>query len=109
MARVDFSNATIEFLSKDIYNQAYWALHGAGGTNFYKLYNSEGIPIANGNPPTAVPNDKGFTVTRTGTFTNSGTEFYLHYNVTPNKICRISNIVFREGDTYSFDIKVDVP
>ena len=109
MARVDFSNARIEFLNKNVYNASYWALTGLGGTNFYKLYDSEGIAIASGNTPTVVPNDKGFTVTRTGTFTASGTEFYLHYNTTPNQICRISNIAFMEGDTYSFDIKVDVP
>ena len=111
MARVDFSNAVIEFLEKDIFSSSlgYWALNGYGGTFSFALYDIEDNSIATGNTPSAVSSAKGFTVTRTGTFTASGTEFYIRANVGSKRIARISNIVFREGDTYSFDIKVDVP
>ena len=113
MARVDFSNAVIEFVgSGQVFsvNAPYFGLLDFNGTSFRPLYNSEGNTISTGNPSTATYNQKGFTVTRTGTFTTAGTEFYIRANIgASTPIVRISNIVFNTGDTYSFDIKIDVP
>ena len=110
MARVDFSNATIEFLNSAMYGKAYMGLDGGGGSSYIGLYDSGNNSITSGHTVATVPNTKGFTVTRTGTFTESGTEFYIRSYVSGTGIsARISNVIFQSGDTYSFDINIDVP
>ena len=104
MARVDFSNAQIEFLSSTCFNTnfQYWGL-----TQNVVLYNAEGNGITSNQGQSATASEKGFTVTKTGIFSATGTEFYFKYSGT--LIARVYNIAFTEGDTYSFDVKVDVP
>jgi hypothetical protein len=108
MAYVDFSNAKIECIHKGALGKAYFGLDGSGGTMFLNLFNSDGDSITSASTATAEVSLEGFKIIRTGTFTESGTEFYIKvYNMVvggTDIAWKISNVLFNEGDSYSFEI-----
>lgn len=108
MADVDFSNAKIQPLSvTDSINPTAGAYFGAGSTN---LYNSSwGVISTNASRQVLTDQSKQVVLLFQGTFTTSGTEFYLGVSyIDRNYGWRIYNISFSAGDTYMFKIRADL-
>lgn len=104
MAQVDFTNARI-------------APYGTKNPTEYSYVNmSQGtLYDANGN---SVCTNIGYTITKnvqkqlviifSGTFTTSGTQFFVQSTYNSNCPWKVSNISFNNGDTYVFSIKADL-
>lgn len=102
MAEVDFSNARIEPTTA-LKNPTYAANLGLDNNPV----NSSGSSITGGASYTRLINEpKQLTYLYQGTFTASGTEFYIRYATGEGTYTRwrIYNISFSSGDTYVFTI-----
>ena len=109
MAQVDFSNARITPTTNP------WG-HSANptGTEYANLNVSNGIYDASGNG--LVSNfsmnilknaNRQFVFLWSGTFTASGTEFYI-VSSSGYSAWKVSNITFNAGDTYTFSISANL-
>lgn len=107
MAQVDFTNARITPIGKNPTERAHVSLMGLD--NFR---DANGIAVTNNlNNSIITSTRKVLIVQFQGTFTTSGTEFYIWTTNTgvPNSYhYRISNISFASGDSYNFKIRVDL-
>ena len=104
MAFVDFSNAQLHLPSDSTFNittEAYASLY-----NSY-LFNSSSQTIVNNNYCNLLKNEqKKLVFVYTGTFTESGTEFYFGHRSALYQKYKITGVSFQAGDTYSFQIPV---
>lgn len=106
MAQVDFSNAVIEIctgVSRSLpvirmanigtysYDRRLW------DSNLNRISSNESIT-------TPVENRYQKSLLYSGTFTTSGTEFYLFDTDSRNYSWKVSNISFNAGDTYYFQV-----
>ena len=99
MAQVDFSNAVIEPAgTKNPIGTVYVNLRNTSGY----LRNASGTTIGSGSYSSLVSESKQYIIQYRGTFSASGTEFYV-YSANDGK-WRVSNITFNSGDTYEFMI-----
>ena len=113
MAQVDFSNATITPLlsgaSSDIVTYAYQYLdlyRTSGGAQYADITNSTGTSIASSYTATHIKNTVSeFIIQFSGTFNESGTEFYIKHPYNQQASYQISNISYASGDTFVFQIK----
>lgn len=106
MAQIDFSNATIEYITTapNEWNQAYLMLNSSA------LWNSSNSLI-NQNAAVNKTSETGSKVSfvYTGTFTSAGTEFYFRSYFEPrDMVWKVSNISFDSGDTYGFQIDLEL-
>lgn len=106
MAQVDFSNATIEYITTapNEWDLAYLMLKSSA------LWNSSG-GLINQNAAVNKTSETGSKVSfvYTGAFISAGTEFYFRsYFGTRDMAWKVSNISFDSGDTYSFQIDLEL-
>ena len=108
MAVVDFSNARIEpanlagrFYQNPTMN-SYVTLY-SGVTNFF---DASGNIISSLTIRQLTNEQKHFVNQYQGTFSASGTEFYIQYQY--NAGWKVSNIAFNSGDTFDFTIRADL-
>lgn len=105
MADVDFSNATMQPYSN------YAPMTYSEYLAFYRsapLYNSSGSGITSNYARTIVSDTASmFSYLFTGTFTASGTEFYIGWSSSA-LVWKVSNISFSAGDNYSFIVDIEV-
>lgn len=109
MAEVDFSHAKIEpattgwmtFINPT--SVAYVTLSAASGN----IYNSSGTTIGNIFATRLVNEQKQLVYQYQGTFSASGTEFYMSTGQS-HSAWRVFNISFNSGDTYLFQVKADL-
>ena len=111
MAQVDLSNAILEPIldqnNKPPYYQYYISLWGVNTQ--IGVYDSSGTSIANNiSRQKLIDVSNQLLVQISGTFTASGTEFYLGLYSTPELHYRISNVSFSSGDTFIFQIKANL-
>lgn len=101
MAQVDFSNARIEIYTasnKPNPTQSMYVNLQTGVLN-----NSEGVRIVNNYSVSVQTSEaKQLILLYQGTFTASGTEFYI--SAGSSAPWKVSNISFNSGDTYVFQI-----
>lgn len=104
MAEVDFSNAVLSIVTANPFESGYMSMMGLNG-----LTNASGNLVSNDldNRVTILDKDT-LVVTFTGTFNQSGTEFYINLSVTSSNHWKISNISFSAGDTYIFKIEANI-
>ena len=104
MAMVDFSNARIEVNSTDTESPTKYAnVNLAGGY----LYDASGNVIGGSNISQLINQQKQLMYNYQGTFSASGTEFYVVGNGYQAR-WKISNISFSSGDTYVFQINASL-
>lgn len=101
MAVVDFDNAVLDVNTGEnpLNHSDYMDLKHY----FYNNNTEVSTPTISviSNTPTKV------SILYSGTFTQSGTEFYIAYSTT-NGTFKVSNISYSAGDTYSFVIDIEV-
>ena len=105
MAMVDFSNAVLDVNREKPLNYQYLS------TDEYNHYLMDANGnIINSNRSTQVLTNTPTTLSRlyTGSFTASGTEFYLGTYFTTGSAWKVSNVSFSSGDSYSFVIDIEV-
>lgn len=114
MAQVDFSNARIAPYTGSAIAPS-WSRVNPTYFTYLTLTSSTDIIDANGSrisqaTITTLKNaQKQFVILYSGTFSASGTEFYIAYAAgTAVAGWKISNISFSSGDTYVFSIKADL-
>lgn len=102
MALVDFSNAIIE---PDPTRSSCPLYAMATNINLENLYffDSSGNQIGNGECTVVVMDKYNLSLVYTGTFSASGTEFYMG---TLGSGWKVSNISFSNGDKYDFQVNV---
>jgi len=105
MADVDFSNARIEPFGT-ICPAAYSYLNITTNSS---LRDANDTSIASNHATRDINDQKQMLTTYYGTFTASGTEFYLYQytNLGVGK-WKISNVSFNSGDTYMFNINAEL-
>lgn len=112
MAEVDFSHAKIAPATS--FNGSTTVNPTANSDvslnpNGYYLYNSNGDSISSAMYPTKLINTaKQMVLQYSGTFTASGTEFYVRTVGSYMAAWRVYNISFSSGDTFIFQIKADL-
>lgn len=109
MAEVDFSNAKIQVdTSISRYNPTYKPYVNLS-TQYLSNANNELI-TSNGSMNILKNEQKQLVFLYSGTFTASGTEFYIYTwsNNNPAARWRVYNISFQSGDTYRFKIRADL-
>ena len=106
MAVVDFSSAVISVVTS--YSQPPISTPEANfNTDVLKDTNNTSI-VSNNSRQTILNEPDKRIYQYTGTFTASGTEFYI-YGTTPTPaIWKVSNISFNVGDTYSFKVPISI-
>ena len=104
MAQLDLSNAHIT----PIYPPANIASYLFLNSGNYLFFNENGTQITEGSSGSIlVEQTSYFKIYYSGTFTASGTEFYIgRVNLQP--IWRVSGVSFSVGDTYAFTIRADI-
>ena len=106
MAQVDFSTAVLEPApgTKPMDYSSYMRIYYSSG-----IWNAPNgaVIVANNGQYKLVENQNKVTVVYTGTFTASGTEFYIGYFSNGIKLWKVTNISFNSGDTYSFAIDIE--
>ena len=106
MAEVDFSNAIIapsDMQSRNPTVREYASLNTAW------IRNSSGTAIGSGNYTMVSEEQTKVVFQYQGSFSASGTEFYIIYNYMSNYSgWKISNISFNSGDTFNFKIQADL-
>ena len=103
MAMVDFTNAKIEQVLS-----GYPVEYKYANINSANLQDSEGNKIVSNESISVIKNEqKSMIFGYSGSFITSGTEFYI-WNVTPTTKWKVSNISFQNGDTYSFEIPINL-
>lgn len=106
MAMVDFTNAKIEPATSS-YNPTFTVDVGLSNN----ILSSSGSIITTGASRIRTVNEKKQIVyLYQGTFTTSGTEFYIQYSTSEITYTnwRVYNISFADGDTYLFQVKADL-
>lgn len=104
MAFVDFSNAQLHLPSSPTFNITN---NGNVCLSNNVLTNASGQTIvSNYNHSITINEQKKQVHQYTGTFTASGTEFYLGDKLAVNQKYKITGISFQNGDNYSFEIPV---
>lgn len=107
MAMVDFSNAKIS-VDNSSSNPPSTQLYANVDAFIGWLNDANNNHICTNKNVTQVVNqDKKLVAAFTGTFTASGTEFYLRYD-SGGARWKVSNISFQSGDTYSFQIPIEI-
>ena len=108
MAQVDFSNAILEPSpvsgATPLTHSDYLRIFYSAG--IWNAVNGAAI-VTNNNYAKLINTSNKVTIIYTGTFTASGTEFYIGFSSSSLKIWRVSNISFNSGDTYSFAIDIE--
>ena len=109
MAQVNFSNAVLTPPSAFMFNTGSFGI-GANNNDAKKLWNSRGSSITSNFTVTIIINEQSRKVAQyQGTFSVSGTEFYFGDGASDaTKKWKISNISFESGDTYNFQIPVNL-
>ena len=112
MAEVDFSHAKIapatSYSGSTTVNPTANSDVSLNPTGYY-LYNSNGSSISSAIYPTRLVNtQKQMVFQYQGTFTASGTEFYVITVGSYMAAWRVYNISFNSGDTFIFQIKADL-
>lgn len=103
MADVDFSNARITPIKDSRNNLEFNYINLPTSGNIYDA-NSQGIGTLSGQ--VIINEQKQFVIIYSGSFTASGTEFYMaSYS---GAWWKISNISFNSGDTFMFKIRADL-
>jgi len=98
MAMVDFTNAKITPTGENPAKYAYMNMRSS------VLLDASNNFIVTNSSVTQTKNDPKLMVfSYAGTFTTSGTEFYI-WNASASSRWKVSNISFSSGDTYSFQI-----
>ena len=100
MAQVSFSNAKLE----PLYNNLQSGYLNLEQGYFYQS-NQYADPVALPTRTTVQNTPSKVSFMYSGTFRNSGTEFYLFLNNT--KAWRVYNISFNANDTFSFIIDIE--
>lgn len=111
MAVVDFSNAVLDVRANNVYNPMTQG-------NYMRFNESSALYDATTTQITTNTSNRVIrdTPTKTtilymGTFTTSGTEFYMgdgRYNYPEYRMWKVSNISFSANDTYAFVIDIEV-
>lgn len=111
MAQVDFSNAILRpqktSLNRTSFDRPYLALAQNGA----HIINANSVDVANVSGIDLIVNaEKQFVVQYTGTFTASGTRFFISYGSADMGEARwmMDNVTFASGDTFVFQIKVQL-
>lgn len=104
MAQVDFSNAVLDVYrsEKPMTHNDYLRLQNHG---FF--YNGGSVNEQSGSVSVITNTPTKVSLLYTGTFTASGTEFYIAYTANAGTF-KVSNISFSAGDTYAFVIDIEV-
>ena len=102
MAQVDFSNARIE--PWDTTNNTAWANLNLDNGD---LYAEHWVQISSGSVSRLINQQKQLMYLYQGTFTASGTEFYVSTGGRAGQ-WKVSNISFSNGDTYVFQINASL-
>lgn len=107
MAEVDFSNARIEpassYMSLSLRNPTVIANVALSYNN--ALYNASGTAITSSfNRTQLINQQKQLMYLYQGTFSTSGTEFYIVGSDDSLAAWKVSNISFQAGDTFIFQI-----
>ena len=104
MASVDFSNAIIEPSSLSGWmNPTNYSDLSLSVYNFY-LLDASGNAVSSASPSLRIVNEqKQLAYQYQGTFTASGTEFYIRPTGSTSG-WKVSNISFNSGDTFLFQI-----
>ena len=102
MAIVDFSHAVIECKNQTAYRTGNLCLDSTSLTD-----GSQWGSVANDSVQVQYGTDSA-TFVHTGTFTASGTEFYIREEYWHTAPWKISNINFDNGDTYSFQLTLNI-
>lgn len=103
MAQVDFSNALLEPRSGQKPITESYNLY-LNNTSY--LFDSNGANVVTSpSKSTLVSTPSKVTILYSGTFSASGTEFYMCNS--SDKQWKVSNISFNPGDTYSFAIDIE--
>lgn len=103
MAQLDLSNAHISVANISPLENANLSLNQS-----WNFRNASKVQISNGNGSQASRDKDGILLRYYGTFTASGTEFYLFSNNSYGNHWRISNVSFSSGDTYDFTIAANL-
>ena len=104
MADVDFSNAVLEPVSGQKPLTRPLML---GIARTPTLYDAQDTAIVTGQAFSTLENTSTkYSLLFSGTFTASGTEFYIVYSQN-DKVWKVSNISFASGDIYSFVIDIE--
>ena len=107
MAQIDFTNAVLEPNGTYKPMTFDWLMYTWGDDY---LFNAGKSSISTGSQTVVLNSPTKATIVKTGTFTASGTEFYIGYydRVSTQIPWKVSNISFNAGDTYSFAIDIEV-
>lgn len=103
MAQLDLSNAHITPVYSPANDGTYLILTP---TN-WKFSDANGTDISSGSGSILVQTTSYFKVYYSGTFTASGTQFYIG-KVNSQPVWRVSGVSFASGDTYAFTIKANI-
>ena len=118
MARVDFSNARLEFITnstqsgggKKTYTTTYAMPLGVNTNNFYNATGTGGHSIASVGKAILVDTPTKWVCNYSGSFTESGTEIYLVCAYTQGygnwAVAKITNISFSADDDFDFNIEI---
>ena len=107
MAQVDFTNAKIDFGDTPPMD-AYFCLKSGDYHDVSYPCDTNGNLIGSNGVIQIVRDYHSLTTTTPGTFNSSGTEFYICKKNSTEKYWRIYNISFNSGDTYEFEINLDL-
>lgn len=108
MAQVNFDNAIITPYTSNPASASHLALY-RGDQAYYKCVDINGNSVVSSRTMTLVSEStSGFEVLFTGTFSTSGSEFYIKIYYMNAFYWRISNISFASGDTFNFKIKANL-
>lgn len=106
MAQVDFDNATIT-CNRNLWGYSYFGLPSNVG-----IYDDRAIPLATNASNSSTESLNQYRFRYTGTFIQSGVNKTLYitdiYGSIGSAIFTISPITFNAGDTYDFEIVVDI-
>ena len=107
MAQVDFSNAVLSISTTNPLAYYYTGFSSDTSGNPNRILNQSGQEITSSRSLTKnVTSKNKLIMTMSGTFSESGTEFYIAYY--PNYFWKVSNITFASGDTFTFQVTVDL-
>lgn len=110
MAQVNFSNAILTPPSTPVFDTGGLGLGITNNNDAKRLWNNAGSYITSSYDVTIIINEQKRRVAQyQGTFSASGTEFYFGTGGSDaTKKWKISNISFGIGDTYTFQIPVNL-
>lgn len=107
MAQVDFSNAVLSISTTSPLAIYFTGFSSNTSGNSNHILNQSGQAITSSRSLTKnVTSKNKLIMTMSGTFSASGTEFYIAYS--PDFFWKVSNITFASGDTFTFQVTVDL-